>query len=763
MTPTTTERLTAREVLARLDGVQRSGDGWVARCPAHDDKSPSLKVSEGRDGRVLMHCHARCSFDAIVAALGLEPAQVAGSAEFRNGHATRPAGSPGVGQPKPPAEDYDYEDENGDVLFRVTRYYVKGDGGEWAKRFVQKRPDGSGGFVNGLGPGVRRVPYNLPAVLAAIAAGEPVYVVEGEKDVHTLRAWGLVGTCNAGGAGKWDPAFAAFLGGARVVVLPDNDEPGRKHAEAVALSLRGTAAAVAVVRLPGLPEKGDVTDWARLGHTAKELDALAAEAEPEAGEELDAAMVRRPLHLLPDVSPDAIAHMPTVLSELCGFYAPGIDRTVALTSALSILSGMLPRVRVQHFDRDYRTHLMFCLVARSGGGKYILEQVRGLGRYVDMAVHQDSKRAQEQWEDEAAYRKKDTRGPGAKMDRPKPMRIRYFLPANASKTYLLNAVLATGEACDGSACIVETEIDTLIGADEQEWGNFSDLLRKAFQHEGYRMGRMGSGDPELMVIEDPSLALAISGTWGQFERMFAGANLDNGLFNRFCYFVSTAPPRYRSGRPTPASVDRERWMKDAARDVAELYDCLAGRSRPLTVGMREAEWDRIDAVFGPAYDEAAASPHAERVLPFVQRLNLMAVRLVGILTVLRTWDQHGPLDSVPHLVAIPFDVRLALHVTSIWYQHGYALLTHLSKEDINGTSPLMSLSETCRALYEALPGTFRRADANREAERLGASERTVKKYMSDLQAAGLVLLSGHTYTKVTPPDDVFPFDPAEDD
>src|SRR5690606_24631882 len=132
-------------------------------------------------------------------------------------------------------------------------------------------------------------------------------------------------------------------------------------------------------------------------------------------------------------------------------------------------------------------------------------------------------------------------------------RIRYFLPANASKTYLLNAVQATGEACDGSACIVETEIDTLIGADEQEWGNFSDLLRKAFQHDGYRMGRMGAEDPELMVIEDPSLAFGISGTWGQFERMCAGANLDNGLFNRFCSFVSTAPPRFRSGRRASTS------------------------------------------------------------------------------------------------------------------------------------------------------------------------------------------------------------------
>jgi hypothetical protein len=188
---------------------------------------------------------------------------------------------------------------------------------------------------------------------------------------------------------------------------------------------------------------------------------------------------------------------------------------------------------------------------------------------------------------------------------------------------------------------------------------------------------------------------------------------------------------------------------------------LAGRSRPLTVGMREAEWDRIDAVFRPAYEAAAASPFAEQAQPFVQRINLMTVRLVGILTVLRCWDQAVPLDTTPHVAAIPFDVRLALHIASVWYQHGYALLSQLAGEA--PASPLASLSEGCRALYDALPQTFKRADANREAARLGLKERTVKKYMSLLVSHVLLALDGHTYTKLTPRDETFTFDPEEED
>lgn len=58
-------------VLARLQGVRRSGSGWIARCPAHSDRSPSLSVGEGREGRVLLHCYAGCTVEAVCTALGI--------------------------------------------------------------------------------------------------------------------------------------------------------------------------------------------------------------------------------------------------------------------------------------------------------------------------------------------------------------------------------------------------------------------------------------------------------------------------------------------------------------------------------------------------------------------------------------------------------------------------------------------------------------------------------------------------------------------
>jgi hypothetical protein len=160
---------------------------------------------------------------------------------------------------------YDYVDETGELLFQVVRLQ--------SKTFRQRRPDGKGGWDWSV-KGTRLVPYRLPDLIEAVAAEEIIMVCEGEKDVENLRALGVPATCNPMGAGKWPEDFAQFFAGARVVVIPDNDESGRKHAQAVGASLRGTAGYVLVLELPDLPPKGDVSDWLAAGGDAERLYAL---------------------------------------------------------------------------------------------------------------------------------------------------------------------------------------------------------------------------------------------------------------------------------------------------------------------------------------------------------------------------------------------------------------------------------------------------------------------------------------------------------
>jgi hypothetical protein len=260
--------VTVTEILAKLEKVKQVGPGrWQAKCPAHGDNVPSLTVTTGADGRVLMNCHANCETKAIAAALGLQLRDL-----FAEESKPQPVSKPTI------VAKYPYCDENGEVLFEAVRLQPKS--------FRQRRPDGKGGWVWNL-DGVRIVPYRLPELLEADKQ-EPVFVVEGEKDVETLRQMGLVATTSPMGAGKWSKAEKAAreaLRGRSVVVLPDNDKPGRDHALEVAESLRGIATTVRVLQLPGLPEKGDVSDWARDGGTVQKLYDLLA--RPAGAPEID--------------------------------------------------------------------------------------------------------------------------------------------------------------------------------------------------------------------------------------------------------------------------------------------------------------------------------------------------------------------------------------------------------------------------------------------------------------------------------------------
>lgn len=150
---------------------------------------------------------------------------------------------------------YDYRDEGGSLLYQALRFDPKG--------FSQRRPDAAGGWAYRLN-GARHVPYRLPELPSADPS-QPVFIVEGEKDADRLASLDLLATTNAGGAGKWSDEYGEYLRGRGVVILPDNDEPGREHAAKVVRSLRGVAAGVRVLELPGLPPKGDVSDWLDAG------------------------------------------------------------------------------------------------------------------------------------------------------------------------------------------------------------------------------------------------------------------------------------------------------------------------------------------------------------------------------------------------------------------------------------------------------------------------------------------------------------------
>ncbi len=228
-------------------------------CPAHNDKTPSLSVDE-RNGKVLWTCRAGCTQETVTAAL-----------KAQSGGAHKPTA-------KPQHETaFDYHDATGAMIYQVVRR----DQADGSKKFSQRHRDNSGQWVWNL-KGIEPVLYRLPDVMKA----KTVFVVEGEKCADRindeLKARDLYGeyvaTTNSGGGDKWRERYSQTLAVKSAIVLPDNDAPGRKHADSVTASLDGKAASLKVLWLPDLPEKGDVVNFLDAGGTLEKLLELADDA-----------------------------------------------------------------------------------------------------------------------------------------------------------------------------------------------------------------------------------------------------------------------------------------------------------------------------------------------------------------------------------------------------------------------------------------------------------------------------------------------------
>ena len=251
----------AADFLAALKGVHGGGGKWTVRCPAHNDHKPSLSISLGDDGRVLLKCFSGCSVEEVVGAVGLKMKDHFPPTSSRSLSFAAPVSTLGS-----IVAEYDYRDERGDLLYQATRHQPKD--------FRVRRPDAQGGWMWGLGR-VRRVVYRLPELLVAKAEGRGIVFVEGEKDCDALVALGMAATTVQGGASAPLPGdIATVLGGVKLAILPDHDAPGRTFAERVAKAVDGRAATVTIVNLPGLGDKEDVSDWLSRGGTRKKLNAL---------------------------------------------------------------------------------------------------------------------------------------------------------------------------------------------------------------------------------------------------------------------------------------------------------------------------------------------------------------------------------------------------------------------------------------------------------------------------------------------------------
>lgn len=288
--------MTSYELIkSKLKVVYDKGDEAQCLCPAHDDHVASLGIKYDKiSGQTLINCFRGCSYIDILKSIGL-------SAKDKYDKSIQ--GNYITNNKNDIEAIYRYKDEQGNVLFEKVRFFGKrfelrriidgaivwgikeGDYYETKPNSNEWRTKKREGAKKKYFPESRKVLYNLPDVIEGVKNGQTIFIVEGEKDADNLKRLGFIATTNFDGASqntqkpKWKKEYNKYFKGANVIIIPDNDEPGKAHATHIAKSLKSIVASVKILELEGLEEKQDISDWLKQGHTKEELEYLINELQ----------------------------------------------------------------------------------------------------------------------------------------------------------------------------------------------------------------------------------------------------------------------------------------------------------------------------------------------------------------------------------------------------------------------------------------------------------------------------------------------------
>ena len=465
-------------------------------------------------------------------------------------------------------DTYDYRDQDGNLCYQSVRSEPKG--------FHLRRLKSDGNYDYSV-KGVKRVLYRLPGILEGDPT-HPVFIVEGEKDADRLAGIGCIATTNVFGAGKWRKDYASCLSGRSVVILPDNDDAGQKHAQQVAASLHGIAKSVKVVELPGLPAKGDVSDWLDAGHTLVELWEIVLatpERKPESATEdesltpAEAEPPKRFKSFPVDALPKPLARFARAASE-----AIGCPLCFVVLPLLAVAAAMIGTSRVLELKRGWQAPsiLWTAIVGESGTQK--TPAMKLVLRPVKRREHKAMKRHAEALKDFdsqlAAYDKamsawkRNTRSDGLPPERPVPPEAERCIVSDTT----VEALAPLLQANPRGLSLISDELSGWLGSfDKYSNGKGGDAANwlSTYSGEAITVDRKG-GQPKTIFV--PVAAVSITGGIqpGVLHRALGVENRENGLLARL---LLASPPR-RKKRWSEAEIDEK-----AEREYANLIDRLA--------------------------------------------------------------------------------------------------------------------------------------------------------------------------------------------
>ncbi len=590
-------------LLSKLPDVKRNSQGWQARCPAHDDRRPSLSIAKGDDGRVLVRCHAGCTTEAVVSALGMSmrdlmPEHEDGSKPAaRRGRKPAPKTYPTARAAVAELERrhgkrsamWTYRDAKGEPVGVIVRWDRPGAGKD-----IRPVSRASNGWIIGGMPTPKPL-YCLPA----LAKAKRVFVVEGEKACDAVRSLGLTATTsphgsNSPGTADWSP-----LAGKECVILPDNDDAGKGYADDVTAILGELSPSpwIKVVTLPDLPLGGDMVEYIAARRAAGSGNA-AIRAEVEALVDAAAPIeLQRPTPKVGVFKPFPVSALPEPIGSFVGQAARaiGCDPSYVALPMLSALAAAIGNTRRIQLKRGWPEPaiLWTAIVGESGtlktpAFKAVMQPIRdrqneALKRHAEAVAQYETRKLE--YEKELGKWKHSKGGYDEPPEKPEPPQAERYVVSDTTVEALAPILLANPRG----VLLARDELAGWIGsfdryAGGKGGGGGADAAHWLSMHNGEALVVDRKTGP-VRTICVPSASVGITGGVqpGVLNRVLGYAHRESGLLARI---LLAMPPRRRK-RWSEAEIP-ERVEAEIATIFARLYELKPGNDhngdpRPVAV------------------------------------------------------------------------------------------------------------------------------------------------------------------------------------
>ena len=397
--------------------------------------------------------------------------------------------------------------------------------------------------------------------------------------------------------------------------------------------------------------------------------------------------------------------LPPTLKEACNVFKDR-ERDVFFTSALSVISGGLHNVSGLYSNEIVFPNLFSIIIAPPASGKGVMKYSKQLGDcYHDFLLNQSREDLKEYKKEKRVFdlkvkKAKTDQAIEALIEPDKPKFKMFFIPGNTSSAMITKHL----EYNDGMGCICETEADALTNALKQEWGNFSEIIRKGFGAELISQSR--KTDLEYSEIKEPKFSLALTGTPNQLELLMT--SVQDGLFSRVLFYSFNAAPIWKTTYTSGISRSNKEIFVEYSTALCDKFKSNSAQKFAMT----EKQGLKLDNTFIELLRHNTAL-YGEDASGIIKRLGLMCYKIAMTLSAVRSDDKEIICSEED------FDTALYL-VKEVYLIHGINMLNRISK-----ISKKLNTTQTDLYNWIDTKGTFKRSEISEQANLSGIKDRTL--------------------------------------